>query len=81
MKKNIEAGHLVEDKKLLEEEREKRKQATEDICEKVDINIFTIDKLISIFNLYFEIVRTRERSEQRRRPSTSALAGDGGAGC
>ena len=53
----------------------------EDICEKVDINIFTIDKLISIFNLYFEIVRTRERSEQRRRPSTPALAGDGGAGC
>ena len=50
MKKNIEEGHLVdlpeEGKKLLEEEREERRRAMEDLREKSDINVLSIDKLI-----------------------------------
>ena len=55
MKKNIEDGHSVdlpeEGKKLIEEEREERRWVLEDLREKVDIDVFTIDKLIGIMRI------------------------------
>ena len=54
MKKNIEDGHSVdlpEEGKKLIEEREERRWVLEDLREKVDIDVFTIDKLIGIMRI------------------------------